>query len=108
MLDEWNNVIASLNFKVTASSSELNYQIIKHLPPIFIDFFIYFFNIMLDFRCIPALWKTSNIFIIPKPDKYYYNIVNTRSIALLDVFRKLATKILDSHLSLLISKYQIL
>ena len=46
--------------------------------------------------------------MIPKPDRYHYNIVNTRPIALLDVFRKLATKIMGSRLSALFSQHQVL
>src|SRR6266542_2545201 len=45
---------------------------------------------------------------IPKPEKFSYNISNTRPIALLDVFRKAMTKMATKRLSQILSDNLIL
>ena len=107
-LDEWKNAYLFFNNKAAADPFSLNYTIIKKLLSTWVDIIIYFFNITLDLGIILVTWKTLNIFMILKPNKYNYNIRNTRPIALLDSFRKVVTKIMENRLSALLFKYNIL
>ncbi len=43
-----------------------------------------------------------------KPNAFHYDILNTRPIALLDTFRKVATKILTRRISMILSTHQVL
>src|SRR4030095_4604069 len=57
---------------------------------------------------IPLGWQQSHIFPIPKPDKFEYDMSNTRPIALLDTTRKLITKVLTNRISIALAKNNIL
>jgi len=98
-LDEWHRTISSLSDHSAAGPSGIDYQILKKLPDNMILIVLRFINLTLKTGIIPALWKVSNVTPIPKPNAFHYDILNTRPIALLDTFRKTATKILTRRIT---------
>jgi hypothetical protein len=61
---------------------------IKKLPSRLHNLIIETYNLMLVSGHISEQWKSSMIIPISKPEKFNYNMVNVRPIALLDTFRK--------------------
>ena len=108
MTDKWSTALNLLNLDTAANPLGLNYKIAKHFYDEIRNLIVFFFNLTLDLSIILLTWQTSNIFIISKLNRYHYNIQNTRSIALFDIFRKIATKILSSRFSTLINQFLVL
>ena len=106
--EEWIKTIGELSVKSAAGPSGINYRILKKLPLDFIKFILRFYNVCFRTSCNPTVWRNSNIIPIPKPEKFSYNISNTRPIALLDVFRKTMTKMVTNRLSNILSENSIL
>src|SRR6266542_1121638 len=107
-LEEWHHTVSSLSNQSTAGPSGIDYRILKNLPDSMIFIVLCFINLTLKTGIIPALWKISNVIPIPKPNAFHFDILNTRPIALLDTFRKTATKILTRRISLILSSHQVL
>jgi len=107
-VEEWNSMVRQLNMESAAGPSAIQYKMVKKFSYETNQFIITFINLTLELGIIPAGWKCSNIYPIPKPHKFNYEMVNTRPIALLDVIRKCATKIITSRISNALSEHQIL
>src|SRR3954447_23433615 len=71
---------------------------IKHIGDEFKQFLINFGSKIYETNKIPIEWKQSNIFSIPKPVEWNYNLGNTRPIILLECLRKMYIKILTIRL----------
>ncbi len=106
--EEWLETTRELSRKSAAGPSGINYRILKKLPLDFIKFILRFYNVCYRTSCNPTAWRQSNIIPILKPEKFSYNISNTRPIALLDVFRKVLTKMITKRLSYILSTNGIL
>ena len=104
----WRWIDGDLSTKSAAGLSGINYRLLKKLPLNFIKFILRFFNVCYRTSCNPTAWRQSNIIPISKPEKFSYNISNTRPIALLDVFRKALTKMITKRLSYILSINHIL
>ncbi|GBC14866.2 hypothetical protein GLOIN_2v1485349 [Rhizophagus irregularis DAOM 181602=DAOM 197198] len=66
------------------------------------------FNDILETEEIPKQWLKANIYPIPKPKPWGYDLNNTRPITLLETLRKMFMKIITNRLSDAMVKYNIL
>jgi hypothetical protein len=66
------------------------------------------FNACLQLEQLPKQWLNSNIWPIPKKDKYTYELNTTRPITLIDHTRKIFTKIITNRLSNILDRNKIL
>ena|SRR5205823_5035273 len=57
---------------------------------------------------IPTDWKTSQLFPIPKPSDWHYQLNNTRPILLLECLRKLIIRVLNERLANIMIKHDVL
>ena len=57
---------------------------------------------------VPFQWKLSQLYPIPKPQEWEFNLSNTRPILLLECMRKLAMKVITTRLSTTCFQYNIL
>src|SRR6266496_70843 len=104
----WSHILSLINKSSAAGNSGIPYPLITHLPSIYIELTLKLFNVILRTGLVPNEWKLSTIIPIPKPHKFGYDMTNVRPIALLDVFRKIYTKILTERLSSILLEHNIL
>ena len=106
--EEWNRILLDLSHKSAPGPSGISYRIIKKLPNEFNELIVALINCCFSFSIMPTQWKASHIIPIPKPQKFAYDITNTRPIALLDTFRKVFTKIMTQRLGGLLKAHSVL
>src|SRR6266542_1889563 len=97
-----------ISHKSAPGPSGISYRVIKKLPVEFNEIIVALLNCCLSFSIILTQWKASHIISIPKPQKFEYDITNTRPIALLDTFRKVFTKIMTQRLGSLLKEHSVL
>ena len=85
-LQEWDSTVMSLSNKSAPGPSGISYRILKKLPIEFNTLIVDLVNCCFSLNIVPMQWKVSHIIPIPKPQKFTYDINNTRPIALLDTF----------------------
>jgi len=107
-LEEWNETIHDLSKRSSAGPSGIDYNIIRKLPESFVLILLKFFNFCFLNSRNPTAWKQSTIIPIPKPNKFAFNIANTRPIALLDTFWKVNTKMITKRLTSILTTNKIL
>src|SRR5438876_11335026 len=106
--EELNTSLKDLpNDKVSGISS-INYEMLKKLGTGGRKILKEFFFLCLEKRTCPSSWKTSTIFPIPKSKEWECDLINIRSIILLDTSRKCLTKIITNRLSAICKKHNIL
>ncbi|GBC31731.2 RNA-directed DNA polymerase from mobile element jockey-like [Rhizophagus irregularis DAOM 181602=DAOM 197198] len=81
---------------------------IKQLPDEFLNELIILYNDIIDKGFIPSSWQDALLYPIPKPTWWDNDIQHTRPIVLLDTFRKLLVKVINSRLNLFLSSCEIL
>ena len=95
------------DLKMSAPGYDLIHnQMIKNLPPIFLDFLVKLFNDSLGESVVPPSWKKAIIVPILKPEKDRTNVDSYRPISLLPCLPKLMEKIICARLSYFIEKNQ--
>jgi hypothetical protein len=102
------STIHSLPNNKAAGPSRISYELIKHLPKDFLITIVDWYNSILLFTILPNAWQHALLYLITKPDWWFYNITKTRPIVLIDCFRKLFTKILNNRLNKFLCTYNIL
>src|SRR6266542_6065989 len=107
-LQEWETTMMDLSNKSAPGPSGINYRILKQLPIEFNTLIVDLINCCFSLSIVPTQWKASHIIPIPKPQKFIYDINNTRLIALLDTFQKVSTKIKTQRLSYLLTEHSVL
>ena len=95
----WSQTLGNININSAAGNSGIPYTLLTYLPTNYRTLTLQLFNIILTTGQVPNDWKFSTIIPIPKPHKFGYDMTNVRPIALLDVFRKVFTKIITERLS---------
>src|ERR1044072_914561 len=81
---------------------------IKHLPPNMTNALRYLANLCLREGDIPSEWKMAQVYPIPKPYDWEYDISKTRPITLLDTVRKLTVKVVIKQLSYILVEHHVL
>jgi len=83
-------------------------EVIKHLPENALHFLLKILNACLQIEMVPDQWLNSNIWLIPKKDRYNYDLNYTRPITLIDHVRKILTKIINNRLITPIMRHEVL
>ncbi|GES81493.1 RNA-directed DNA polymerase from mobile element jockey-like [Rhizophagus clarus] len=104
----WKKILQDINKNSAPGTSSITYQLMFHLPSIFVEVILVFYHTIFLTRLVPADWRFSTIFSIPKPEKFGYNMANVRPIALLEVVRKIFTKFISTQLSDILQDHNIL
>ena len=91
-----------------AGPTGISYELIKKSDISLLGYILKLFNKILIENKIPSDWKKANIYPIPKPKPWGYNLNNTRPITLLETMRKLLGKILNKRLSKILKENNVL
>ncbi|CAB5184954.1 unnamed protein product [Rhizophagus irregularis] len=114
--EPWNSVYRPINIASKNDIGNLNKLItmeelqnaIKDLPTKKASVILSLYNYCLINEVIPEQFKLAFLYPIPKPTWWNYDINHTRPIILLDCFRKLLVKIVNSRLNYYLSTNNIL
>ncbi|GES89333.1 RNA-directed DNA polymerase from mobile element jockey-like isoform X1 [Rhizophagus clarus] len=104
----WITILQNINKNSAPGTSGITYQLMCHLPPTFVEVILALYRTIFLTGLVPADWKFSIIFPIPKPEKFEYNMANVRPIALLEVVRKIFTKFISTQLSDILQDHNVL
>ncbi|GBB98305.1 hypothetical protein RclHR1_31980001, partial [Rhizophagus clarus] len=104
----WITILQNINKNSAPGTSGITYQLMCHLPPTFVEVILALYRTIFLTGLVPADWKFSTIFPIPKPEKFEYNMANVRPIALLEVVRKIFTKFISTQLSDILQDHNVL
>jgi ribonuclease HI len=102
------NNISNLPLKKGAGPSTISNEMLKHLNPDTIEILLSLFNRCISTSHIPSAWKQANVYPIPKPKEWHYQLTHTRPITLLECTRKCFYKIITNRLSSTMLTYSIL
>ena len=95
---EVENIIIQLPKKKAPGYDLITSEILRHLPKKALIFLTQIYNAVLRTTYYPALWKFTNIVMIPKPNKPTHIPSSYRPIGLLPVMGKILEKLLLSRL----------
>lgn len=107
-LEELKSTIKALPNNKAPDPSGITYEMIKQLPDEFLNELIILYNDIIDKGFIPSSWQDALLYPIPKPTWWDNDIQHTHPIVLLDTFRKLLVKVINSRLNLFLSSCEIL
>lgn len=105
---EWLDMLKDLKKNSAPGVSGITYTLIKAASTQTQNLFRLFAECCIQTGRIPAKWKISQIYPIPKDTDWRYNLNNVRPIALLEAFRKCVTKVLTKRLSQVLAEKEIL
>ena len=88
--------------------SGITYLLIKKLHPTVHELLRSFAGKLYATALILTEWKTSQIFPIPKPTDWEFNLEKTRPIILLECLRKLTVRVINTRIAHLCLKHNIL
>ena len=100
--------IKSLNLKKLPGYDLITPKIIKHLPKKALLFLTYIYNSILCSTYFPAVWKFSNIIMIPKPNKLSHVPSSYRPDSLPPVMGKILEKLILRRLLPILDTYKII
>lgn len=106
--EEFYNTLRTLPNNKAPGISGISYDIIKKLSPDFFSHLVALYNYILSNQVTPASWNEAFLYPIPKSIWWDNNIKDTRPIVLLDTFRKLLAKIINTRLNFYLSNNSIL
>ena len=106
--EELNLNIKDLPNNKASGISGVNYEMLKKLGNGARTALREFFSLCLKEGLCPKTWKTSALFPIPKSKDWECNLANTRPIILLEVSRKLLSKMITNRLSSICKQYNLL
>jgi len=93
------NNISDLPLKKGVGPSSISNEMLKHLNPDTMEILLLLFNICISTSHIPSAWKQANVYPIPKPKEWHYQLTHTRPITLLECTRKCFYKIITNRLT---------
>ena len=106
--EEWNEMLGKLNEDSAAGISGIGYKLIKKATGQTQKLFKKIAYMCYQCKTIPWKWKVSQMYPIPKPQDWNYNLAITRPIILLECLRKCTIKILTYRLGRIIKEHSIL
>ncbi|GBC07992.1 hypothetical protein RclHR1_07840005 [Rhizophagus clarus] len=104
----WEKILRDINKTSALGTSGITYQLMFHLPSVFIEVILALYQTIFLTGLVPKDWKFLTIFPIPKPDRFEYNIANVRPIALLEIVRKIFTKFISTQLTDILQDHNVL
>ena len=107
-LEELKNEIHDLPNNKATGPTGVSYEMLKQSDDMILIQIVSLFNTILDKGEIPSDWKNADIYPIPKPKPWGFQLNNTRPITLLETSRKLLGKILNRRLSRVLREHKIL
>src|SRR6266498_1653777 len=105
---EYSNIISTLPNNKASGPSSITYKAVQHAGPLCHSFIIRLLNACIHTTLIPNHWQHALLFPIPKPTDWECSIDKTRPIILLEIFRKVLSKILTLRLSTVFTQHCIL
>src|SRR5256714_967545 len=96
---EWNEALNKCSLNTAPGISGITYLLIKKLHPIVHELLRSFAGKLYVTALIPMEWKTSQIFPIPKPTNWKFNLEKTRPIILLECLRKLTVRVINTRIA---------
>src|SRR5256714_1656427 len=105
---EWNEALNKCSLNTAPGISGITYLLIKKLHPTVHELLRSFAGKLYSTALIPTDWKTSQIFPIPKPTDWEFNLEKTRPIILLECLRKLTVRVINTRLARLCLEHNIL
>jgi exonuclease III len=105
---EWNEIIQNLPKQKAAGPSEISYEHIIYLGHKGKEVVKTFLSKCLILQQIPTIWKTSNLFLIPKKAKWDYTLDQVRPISIIEPVKKILTKIFTKRLDSIITTNNLL
>jgi exonuclease III len=88
--------------------SGISYEMYKNSSPKVIDQLLMIISDIFEHHRIPKEWKRANVYPIPKPKAWGYQLNNTRPITLLDTARKITVSIMNSRLAKIMAANKVL
>src|SRR5438045_3944332 len=107
-IDKWNDTIKECNDKSAPGISGVGFKMLKHLPLSLKRILCKLSAIIFRIGIVPEQWKWSQMYPIPKPKDWNFNINITRPILLLECGRKVMVKLFTNRLSHICSSHNIL
>src|SRR6266498_4651898 len=105
---EYLNIISNLPNNKASGPSSITYEAVQHAGPLCRSFIIRLLNACIHTTLIPNHWRHALLYPIPKPTDWECSINKTRPIVLLEIFRKVLSKILTLRLSTVFTQHCIL
>ena len=105
---EWQDALNKCSLNTAPGMSGITYLLIKRLHPTVHELLRSFAGILYSTALIPTEWKTSQIFPIPKPTDWEFNLEKTRPIILLECLRKLTVRVINTRIACLCLEHNIL
>ena len=106
--EEWHHALQQSKLSTASGISGIGYRLIKHAPSEVHKTLRHFVGLTFVTTLVPFQWKLSQLYPIPKPQEWKFNLSNTQPILLLECMRKLAMKVVTTRLSSTCSQYNIL
>jgi hypothetical protein len=105
---EWEEAIKNSPKDKASGKSGISNEMIQHLSPEYKMILYKLVYLCIKQRNIPKEWKRSTIFPIAKPKPFNNELVNCRPITLLEVVRKMLTKVLNQKLTKILQQHHVL
>src|SRR2546423_199896 len=105
---KWNEALNKCSLNTAPGISGITYLLIKKLHPSVHELLRSFAGKLYATALIPIEWKISQIFPIPKPTDWEFNLEKTRPIILLEYLRKLTVCVINTRIAHLYLEHNIL
>src|ERR1043165_9139238 len=105
---EWEEILRELKTGTAPGISGISYILIKRAEKKTQEVFRRFADLCLERGEIPIKWKIAQVYPIQKDIEWGYSLNNIRPIALIEIFRKVVTKVVTKRLSRIFVEKEIL
>ena len=98
-MDEFNGIVNHCPNGKAAGVSGITYELVKYASKEFKQWLLKLYNGCIVAGITPTSWKYALLYPIPKPMEWECDINKTRPIVLLEIFRKIFSKVITKRLS---------